>query len=82
MTDQTKPAPPTLDDLIRNLALRDRVHVTSGATSADVSNVLRLVRDDRDVGQPGSSRLVRSPETTVSDLIRKWRDLPDDDEAA
>jgi len=84
MTDQTKPKPqpPALSDLIRNLALRDRLVVGDGARSSDVSAGLRQVRDDRDVGEPGSRRLVRSPETTVSDLIRKWRTLPDDDEAA
>ena len=82
MTDQTKPAPPTLDDLIRTLALRDRLQVDGTARTADVSVGLRQVRKDRDQGQPGSRRLVRSPEMTASDLLRKWRDLPDDDEAA
>jgi hypothetical protein len=77
MTDTPKP---TLSDLIRSLARRDRLVVGDGATTVDVNTALRRVRDDRDVGQPGSRRLVRNPEPTPSDLLRKWRDLPDDDE--
>ena len=82
MTDQTKPKPqpPALSDLIRNLALRDRLVVGDGARSSDVSAGLRQVRDDRDVGEPGSRRLVRSDQVTVSDLIRQLHDADADDE--
>jgi len=42
-----------------------------------VSAGLRQVRKDRDVGEPGARRLVRTDQVTISDLIRQWRDLPD-----
>ncbi len=71
---------PNVSDLLRSIARRDRLVVGDGATSSDVSAGLRLVRKDRDVGEPGSSRLVRSPETTVSDLIRQLHDAAADDD--
>ena len=77
MTDQ--PKPPTLSSLIQGLARRDRLVVGDGATSSDVSAGLRLVRRDRDVGQPGSRRLVRSDQPTVSDLIRQLHDAAADE---
>ncbi len=81
MTD--KPKTPGLNDLIRGFARRDRLVVGDGATSVDVSAGLRLVRSDRDVGEPGSRRLVRSDQPTVSDLIRQLHDAAaDDDEVA
>ena len=61
------------------IARRDRLVVGDGATTSDVTAGLRLVRRDRDVGEPGSRRLVRNPETTVSDLIRQLRDAAADD---
>jgi len=73
------PKPPGLNDLIRGFARRDLLVVGDGATSSDVSAGLRLVRDDRDVGQPGSRRLVRSDKVTVSDLIRQLRDAAADE---
>jgi len=78
VTDQ--PKPPSLNDLIRGFARRDRIDVAPSATSADVTAALRLVRSDRDVGEPGSRRLVRSDQPTVSDLIRQLRDAAADDE--
>ena len=68
------PKPPGLNDLLRNIARRDRLVVGDGATSSDVSAGLRLVRSDRDVGELGSRRLVRSDQPTVSDLIRQLHD--------
>jgi len=65
--------------LIQGLARRDRLVVGDGATSSDVSAGLRLVRRDRDVGQPGSRRLVRSDQPTVSDLIRQLHDAAADE---
>jgi len=78
MTDQ--PKPPSLNDLLRTVARRDRLVVGDGATSEAVSAGLRQVRDDRDVGEPGSRRLVRSDQVTVSDLIRQLHDADADDE--
>ena len=56
------------------MARRDRLTVSPSATSSDVSAGLRLVRSDRDVGELGSRRLVRSDQPTVSDLIRQLHD--------
>jgi len=75
MSDQ--PKPPTLSELIRSVALRDRLRVTAGATTSDLNDALHQVYNDR--GQPGRQRLVRNPDQTVSDLIRKLRDMPDDE---
>ncbi len=72
MSDQTPK--PNVNDLLRGFARRDRLVVGDGATSLDVSAGLRQVRDDRDVGQPGARRLVRSDQVTVSDLLRQLRD--------
>jgi hypothetical protein len=81
MSDQ-KPKP-NLSDLIRSLSRRERLIVGDGATTADVSVALCQAREAWDQGaQSGRTRVVRNPETTASDLLRKWRDLPDDDEAA
>ena len=77
MSDQTKP---NVSDLLRSIARRDRLVVGDGASSSDVSAGLRQVRDDRDVGEPGSRRLVRSDQVTVSDLIRQLHDAAADDE--
>jgi hypothetical protein len=73
------PNPPSVNDLLRTIARRDRLVVGDGATSSDVSAGLRHVRDDRDVGQPGLRRLVRSDKVTISDLIRQLRDAAADD---
>jgi hypothetical protein len=78
MTDNQ--TPPTLNDLLRTAALRDRLRVTTSASTADVNTALRAALNDRDDDQPGRSRLVRSPETNVSDLLRALRDMPDGDE--
>jgi len=72
VTDQPKPL--SLNDLLRTVARRDRLTVSPSATTTDVSAALRLVRSDRDVGEPGSRRLVRSDKVTVSDLIRQLHD--------
>jgi len=78
MTDQ--PTPLTLSELIRSVALRDRLRVTAGATVADVNDALHQVYSDRNRDdQPGRQRLARNPDQTVSDLIRKLRDMPDDE---
>jgi len=77
MTDQSKP---TLSELIRSVALRDRLRVTASATTTDVSAALHQIYNDRDRDdQPGRQRLVRNQEPTVSDLLRKLRDMPDDE---
>jgi len=76
MSDQSKP--PTLSELIRNAATKDRLRVSSGATVADLNDAIHQVYNDR--GQPGRQRLVRNPDQTVSDLIRKLRDMPDEKE--
>ena len=70
---------PNVNDLLRGFARRDRLVVGDGATSSDVSAGLRLVRGDRDVGEPGSRRLVRSDQVTVSDLLRQLRDAAADE---
>jgi hypothetical protein len=75
-----------LNNAWRRLALRDRVHVSPTATSANVSNAIHQVRDDRDVDQPGRPRVVKGEQPTVSDLLRQLRagdfgddrDTPDD----
>ena len=78
MTDQPKP---TLSELIRSVATKDRIRVASSATTADVSAALHEVYSDRDRDdQPGRQRLVRNSEPTVSDLLRKLRDMPDEKE--
>ncbi len=76
MTDQ----PSSLNDLLRTVALRDRLRVTTSATTSDVNAALRQALSDRDSDQPGRQRLVRNPETNVSDLLRSLRDMPDGDE--
>jgi len=82
MTEPQKPGP-NVNDLIRGLARRDRLVVGDGATSSDVSNALLRVREDRDQGQPGSRRLVRTDKVTISDLIRQLHEAAaDDDEVA
>ena len=78
MSDQPKP---TLSELIRSVATKDRLRVASSATTTDVSDALRQVYSDRDRDdQPGRQRLVRNSTQNVSDLIRKLRDMPDDEE--
>ena len=77
MTDQPSP---TLSELIRSVALRDKLRVTAGATVSDVNDALHQVYNDRD--QPGRQRLVRNSEPTVSDLLRKLRDMPDDEDGS
>jgi len=77
MSDQSKP--PTLSELIRSVATKDRLRVASSATTSDVSSALHQVYNDRD-DQPGRQRLVRNPEPTISDLLRKLRDMPDEKE--
>ncbi len=73
MTDQ-KPKT-NLSDLIRSLSRRERLVIGDGATTADVSVALCQAREAWDQGaQSGRTRVVRSPETTVSDLIRQLRD--------
>ena len=78
MTDQPKP---TLSDLIRNVATKDRLRVTAGATVADLNDALHQAYNDCD-DQPGRQRLVRNQEPTVSDLLRKLRDMPDDEDGS
>ncbi len=80
MTDEQKN--PTLNDLLRSAALRDRLRVDGSATSADVSAALHEIRNDRNRDdQPGRQRLVRNPEPNVSDLLRALRDEEDPDVA-
>ena len=77
MTDQPKP---TLSDLIRNVATKDRLRVTASATTSDVSSALHEVYSDRDRDdRPGRQRLVRNSTQTVSDLLRKLRDMGNDE---
>lgn len=79
MSDQ--PTPPTLSELIRTVALRDRLRVTAGATVSDLNDALHQVYSDRNRDdQPGHQRLVRSSTQNVSDLLQKLRDLPDDED--
>ena len=79
MSDQ--PTPPTLSELIRNVATKDRLRVTAGATTADVNAALHEVYSDRDRDdQPGRQRLVRNQESSISDLLRKLRDMSDEKE--
>ncbi len=80
MTDQPKPS--TLNDLLRTAALRNRLRVDGSATTGDVSAALHEIRAGRDADQPGSRRLVRSDQVTVSDLWRQLRSAPDGDEEA
>ena len=78
MTDQPKPK---LSELISIVATKDKLRVASSATTADVNAALRQVYSDRDRDdQPGRQRLVRNSTQNVSDLIRKLRDMPDDEE--
>ena len=78
MSDQ--PTPPTLSELIRTVALRDRLRVTAGATVSDLNDALHEVYSDRDRDdQPGRQRLVRNQELSISDLLQKLRDMPDDE---
>jgi len=77
VTDQPKP---TLSELIRSVATKDRIRVASSATTADVSAALHEVYSDRDRDdQPGHQRLVRNQAPTISDLLRKLRAMPDDE---
>jgi hypothetical protein len=78
------PTPPTLSDLFRSAAHRDRLRVDGSASTTDVSAALHQVRNDRDrddnpVHQ--GTRLVRDPEPTVSDVLRRLRDEEDPDVA-
>jgi len=76
-----QPTPPTLSELIRTVALRDRLRVTAGATVSDLNDALHEVYSDRNLDdQPGRQRLVRNQESSISDLLRKLRDLPDEKE--
>jgi len=76
MSDQSKP---TLSELIRDVATKDRLRVASSATTAGVSAALHEVYSDRDRDdQPGRQRLVRNQEPTVSDLLRKLHNMSDD----
>ena len=78
MSDQPNP---TLSELIRNVATKDRLRVTAGATVADLNDALHEVYSDRNLDdQPGRQRLVRNQESSISDLLRKLRDLPDEKE--
>ncbi len=78
MTDQ--PTPPTLSELIRSVATKDRLRVASGATTTDLNAALHHAYNDRDRDdQPGRQRLVRNSTQTVSDLIRKLHTMPDDE---
>ncbi len=78
MTDQSKP---TLSDLIRNVATKDRLRVTAGATTSDLNDALHQVYNDRNRDdQPGRQRLVRNSTQNVSDLLQKLRDMPDDED--
>jgi len=78
MSDQPKP---TLSDLIRDVATKDRLRVTAGATTSDLNAALHQAYNDRNRDdQPGRQRLVRNSTQDVSDLLRKLRDLPDDED--
>jgi hypothetical protein len=78
VTDQSKP---TLSDLIRNVATKDRLRVTAGATTSDLNDALHQVYNDRNRDdQPGRQRLVRNSTQNVSDLLQKLRDMPDDED--
>ena len=78
MTDQPKP---TLSELIRSVATKDRLRVSSGATTSDLNAALHQAYSDRDRDdQPGHQRLVRNSTQTVSDLIRKLHAMPDESE--
>jgi len=80
MSDQPKP---TLSELIRSVATKDRLRVASSATTTDVSDALRQVYSDRDRDdQPGRQRLVRNQESSISDLLRKLRAMPDDEDGS
>ena len=77
MTDQPKP---TLSELIRNVATKDRLRVTAGATTSDLNAALHQAYNDRDRDdQPGRQRLVRNSTQNVSDLLRKLRAMPNDE---
>ncbi len=81
MSDQS--TPPTLSALIRTVATKDRLRVTAGATVADVNAALHEVYSDRDRDdQPGHQRLVRNQESSINDLLRALRDLPDDEDGS
>ena len=78
MTDQ--PTPPTLSALIRNVATKDKLRVTAGATVADLNDALHQAYNDRNRDdQPGHQRLVRNSTQNISDLIRKLHTMPDDE---
>ena len=78
MTDQ--PKPPTLSELIRSVATKDRLRVASSATTSDLNAALHQAYNDRDRDdQPGRQRLVRNSTQNVSDLLQKLRDMPDDE---
>jgi hypothetical protein len=80
MSDQ-QPKPPSLSDLIRSLSRRERLVVGDGATTADVSVALCQAREAWDQGaQQGRTRVVRSDQPTVSDLIRQLHAAAADDE--
>ena len=77
MSDQ--PTPPSLSDLIRSIALRDRLQVAPSASTKDLNTALHMLyREHDEDDQPRGPRVVRNPAPTVSDLLRKWRALPDD----
>jgi hypothetical protein len=70
-----------LSELIRSVATKDRLRVSSGATVADVSAALHEVYSDRDRDdQPGRQRLVRNQEPSISDLLRALHNMPDEKE--
>ena len=77
-SDQSKP---TLSELIRSVATKDRLRVTAGATTSDVNAALHQVYNDRD-DQPGRQRLVRNSTQNVSDLLRKLHNMPDDEDGS
>ena len=80
MTDQPKP---TLSELIRSVAFRDKLRVTAGATTSDLNDALHQVYSDRNRDdQPGRQRLVRNQELSISDLIRKLHNMPDDEDGS
>ncbi len=79
MTDQ--PTPPTLSELIRNVATKDRLRVASSATTSDLNAALHQAYNDRNRDdQPGRQRLVRNQESSISDLLRKLHNMSDESE--
>ncbi len=78
MTDQSNP---TLSELIRSVATKDKLRVTAGATTSDLNAALHQAYNDRDRDdQPGRQRLVRNSTQTVSDLLRALHTMPDEKE--